>query len=549
MDAAAAIGFIAWPEEDVMARNIIALILTTLIIAGSLWATPGDTIRSIPSPDHCPQGLTYDGKQLWCVDRRGDRIYAVDPSTGVVTDSIPTPGYIPRGLAFDGKLLWVADNEEARLYAINPSSRIVEKTIPCPISEPTGLAWDNGRLWISGDGYDKIDLISIDDGTTIVSIPAPSAHTTSLAFDGTYLWTADRFGDKLFMVSPEKGDVVLILPSPGPYPCGLAWDGKNLWTVDYQTDRIYQHTLDDGTPYGRTKEKAETVDFLHQVRNYGPDTVKTLDVYMAIPENLPNQELQGTVAFEPAPTDILTDKWGQKVVHFRFADLGPDKFTDVRMTIPAKMYETRFFVFPEKVGKLADIPKDIRDKYLADDVKFDMTNPVIVQAVQEAVGKETNPYWISRRILQYCVDKIEYERVGGWNVAPKVLERGTGSCSEYTFVYIAMCRAAGVPARYAGALVVRSDDASWDDVFHRWVEVYLPGYGWIPVDPSRGDSKWPAEVAGAYGFVAGNCLITTVGGGGSEYMEWGYNGNERWTSRGKCKVVVENIAEWTPLRK
>ncbi len=532
-----------------MNKSAIGVILAILILAGSVLATPGDTVRTIPAPYRCPQGLAFDGKQLWCVDRRSDQIYAVNPATGIVTDSIPTPGYVPRGLAFDGKLLWVADAEEARLYAINPASRIVEKTIPCPISEPTGLAWDGRRLWISGDGYDKIDQISIDDGTTIVSIPSPSAHTNALSFDGTYLWVADRFGDKIFMVAPARGDVVLSIASPGPYPCGLAWDGKNLWTVDYQTDRIYQLTLDDGVAYARTKEKAETVDFLHQVRNFGPDTVKTLDVYLAIPENLANQELLGTVEFVPPATDILTDKWGQKVAHFRFADLGPDKFTDVRLTVSAKMYETRFFVFPEKVGKLEDIPKEIRDRYLVDDAKFDIGSATIRQAVQEAVGTETNPYWIARRIQQYCVDKLEYERVGGWNVAPMVLKRGTGSCSEYTFAYIAMCRAAGLPARYAGAIVVRNDDASYDDVFHRWVEIFLPGYGWIPVDPSRGDSKWPADVAGSFGFVANSCLITTVGGGGSEYMEWGYNGNERWTSEGRCKVVVENIGEWTPLAK
>jgi hypothetical protein len=532
-----------------MNRFALAAILAVLTLAGSVLATPGDTIRTIPSPYRCPQGLAFDGNRLWCVDRRSDQIYAVNPATGAVADSIPTPGYIPRGLAFDGKLLWVADAEEARLYGINPVNRIVEKTIPCPISEPTGLAWDGSHLWISGDGYDRIDLISTDDGTTIISIPAPTAHTNALSFDGTYLWTADRFADRIFMVAPAKGDVVLSIASPGPYPCGLAWDGRHLWTVDYQTDRIYQLTLDDGVPYARTKEKAETVELLHQVRNFGPDTVKTLDVYLAIPESLANQELLGAAAFVPPATDILTDKWGQKVAHFRFTDLGPDKFTDVRMAVSAKMYETRFFVFPDKVGKLADIPKEIRDKYLVDDSKFDIGNPIIRQAVQEAVGTEASPYWIARRIQQYCVDKLEYERVGGWNVAPMVLKRGTGSCSEYTFVYIAMCRAAGLPARYAGAIVVRNDDASYDDVFHRWVEVFFPGYGWVPVDPSRGDSKWPADVAGAFGFVANNCLITTVGGGGSEYMEWGYNGNERWTSEGRCKVVVENIGEWTPLDK
>ena len=53
-----------------------------------------------------------------------------------------------------------------------------------------------------------------------------------------------------------------------------------------------------------------------------------------------------------------------------------------------------------------------------------------------------------------------YERSGGWNTAPIVLERGNGSCSEYTFVFISMCRAAGVPARYVGSVVERGESAS-----------------------------------------------------------------------------------------
>ncbi|HWR83817.1 MAG TPA: transglutaminase-like domain-containing protein, partial [Candidatus Deferrimicrobium sp.] len=145
------------------------------------------------------------------------------------------------------------------------------------------------------------------------------------------------------------------------------------------------------------------------------------------------------------------------------------------------------------------------------------------------------------------IDHLEYERVGGWNTAPTVLERGNGSCSEYSFVFIAMCRAAGLPARYVGAVSIRGDDASWDDVFHRWCEIYLPGYGWVPVDPSGGDSPWPADQADAFGYLNNRYLITTVSGGGSEYLDWGYNANERWTSTGRCKITVENIGEWSPV--
>ncbi|MCK4296906.1 MAG: transglutaminase domain-containing protein, partial [Candidatus Marinimicrobia bacterium] len=146
------------------------------------------------------------------------------------------------------------------------------------------------------------------------------------------------------------------------------------------------------------------------------------------------------------------------------------------------------------------------------------------------------------------IDHMYYEMVGGWNTAPTVLERGNGSCSEYAFVYISMCRAAGLPARYVGSVVVRGDDASMDDVFHRWAEVYLPGYGWIPVDPSGGDRELPRDQANYIGHIANRYLITTESGGGSETMGWTYNSNEFWTTEPQTKVYIETIAEWEPVK-
>ena len=80
------------------------------------------------------------------------------------------------------------------------------------------------------------------------------------------------------------------------------------------------------------------------------------------------------------------------------------------------------------------------------------------------------------------------------------------------------------------------------------MEVYLPNYGWIPLDPSWGDYPSPSDAANAIGTLRNRYLITTTGGGGSEYLEWGYNSNEMWTSLGKCKVYAEHIGEWSPLK-
>jgi transglutaminase-like putative cysteine protease len=526
----------------------LVFIFTVASSVSLVLAVTGDVEKSFVSPGSCPTGLTFDGKYLWNCDRKTDMIYKIDTADGKVVDSLSSPGYRPIGLTWDGKYLWNVDVEEtAFIYQIDPKTGVALKTLWAPCNQVEGLAWDGQYLWIADDGDNKLHQISTEDGTTINTIPSPSRNPCGLAYDGKYLWVSDRIADMIYMITPDKGEVILFFASPGKYARGLAWDGNNLWNADYQTDQIYKIKIRDKETFARWEEKEELLDYTNQVRNYGPGVVKDLDVYLAVPENLPNQELISEIEYSPQPTDFLTDKWGQKVAHYKFQNLEATKFVSVGMKVKTRLFNVRYFIFPDRVGALKDIPKEIKDKFLADDAKYSVKDPFIQQSTKEAIGDETNPYWIARKIFNYVIDRIEYERVGGWNIAPTVLKRGTGSCSEYTFVYIAMCRAAGLPARYVGSVVIRGDDASDDEVFHRWVEIYLPNYGWIPVDPSGGDYAEPGQQASAIGNLRNRYLITTTGGGGSEYLEWSYNSNEMWTSLGKCKVYAEHIGEWSPL--
>jgi len=532
---------------------IIVLIMfggMVLSLSSSLFAVTGDVEKSFASPGFCPTGLTFDGKYLWNCDRKTDMIYKIDPKEGKAIDSLPTPGYRPVGLTWDGKYLWNLDASEETyfIYQIDPNTGLAVKTLWAPCDRPEGLAWDGEFLWIVDDGENKIRQISTEDGTTINTIPSPSKYPCGLAYDGKYLWVTDRIKDMIYMITPDRGEVIVFFDAPGKYARGLAWDGKNLWNVDYQTDEIYKIKIHDNETFTRFEEKEQLLEYTNQVRNYGPGLVKDLDIYLAIPENLPNQELLSEIEYSPQPTDFLTDKWGQKVAHYRFQNLEATQFVTVGMKAKAKLFNVRYYIFPEKTGQLKDIPQGIKERFLADDTKYSINDPFIQRSTKEAVGEETNAYWIARKIFNYVIERISYELAGGWNIAPTVLKRGSGSCSEYAFVYIAMSRAAGLPARYVGCVAVRGDDASVDEVFHRWIEVYLPNYGWIPLDPSWGDYPSPSDAANAIGTLRNRYLITTTGGGGSEYLEWGYNSNEKWTSIGKCKVYSEHIGEWSPLK-
>ncbi len=526
---------------------IISLYILLCMAAAIPAQTPGDVIMRMNLPGLHPQGLAFDGRHIWCADRLSDQIYKLDPDNGAIIDSLPAPGYHPVGLTWDGSHLWCVDGGEERIYAIDPKTGIAEKTIWCPAAQPGDLAWDGMYLWICDDASNEIMQISTVDGTTISSITAPHAHPGGLTFDGTYLWVSDRYRDAVYMVTPDNGDVIITLDSIGHYPCGLAWSPDALYNVDYENKQISALVATASDNWlARFDDKQQKVSFIHQSRNFGPDTVTSMQVYLALPENRESQQLHGDVKLSPPPDDIITDDYGQKLAVYEFSDLGPGDFTEVELTAVATLYRTRYHVFPGKVGSLDDIPDDIKKIYLADDEKYAMNDPVIQQAVAVAVGDETNPYWIGRKVFKHLIDKMYYELVGGWNIAPTVLDRGNGSCSEYSFVYISMCRAAGLPARYVGAVVIRGDDASWDDVFHRWVEIYLPNYGWFPVDPSGGDKEWPADQANYFGALSNRFLITTQAGGGTDYLGWSYNANEVWKSKGKCKIETENFGEWSP---
>lgn len=517
-----------------------------LLGAGSVWGLPGEVLWDMPSPGKAATGLAFDGKQIWVADHVLDEILSVTPRGKGVGKRYKSPGHRPAGLVFDGKFLWNVDALEAKIYCLRPEDGVVVRVIPAPVTKPQALAHDGKALWVSDNATRAIHRVEPLDGTTIREIPFPGPSVDGLAFDGTYLWVADRISDRLYALTPETGEVVVSLRSPGPYPSGLAWTGKELLNVDYQSDRIFALRRDDSSFLVQESPRDIWVLFTEELRNYGPEPLLDAELLLAVPQSEDSQQLLSGPEYSQKPEHIDEDQWGQKVARFAFPKVPAGQSARVQMKVHVQARAVRYVIFPDKVQGLEKIPKPVRERYLVDNPKYDMKNPLIRSALAEAVGSERNPYWIARKIYRYLHQKIRYEMVGGWDVAPKVLERGSGSCSEYSFVFISMCRAAGLPARYAGALVVRKDAASFDDVFHRWVEVYLAPFGWIPVDPSRGDKATEVERADAFGGLEHDFLITTHGGGGSRLLDWYYNYHERYGCQGRCKVESEPIAEWSP---
>ena len=330
-----------------------------------VFAYTGEVLTSFDTPGSYPTGLCSDGKNIWIADRGTDKLYCIKPETGKVIREIESPAYWPMGLAWDGEYLWNADyrgrsdkseDRDGMIFKIDPKDGTILKTLHAPSKSPKGLTWDGKYLWCVDDRSDKVIQFSTVDGTTIRSFSSPAKDPKGISFDGKYLWISDRETDEIYMVDPETGYVIIIMSAPGNYVHGLAVDGDRLWAVDFEDDKVYQLKIKDDEKFIKTDKQLHKVTFNHSVTCYGPGKIKTLDVFVALPADRVNQTILNDITYNRKPDEVITDRWGQKAAHFKFSALKPGTKTDVKVTTVLESYNVRYFIYPEKVGSLEDIP-------------------------------------------------------------------------------------------------------------------------------------------------------------------------------------------------
>jgi transglutaminase-like putative cysteine protease len=69
----------------------------------------------------------------------------------------------------------------------------------------------------------------------------------------------------------------------------------------------------------------------------------------------------------------------------------------------------------------------------------------------------------------------------------EVFDHKQGVCQDFAHIFIAVCRASGIPARYVSGYLVtrRSRSAMGSPASHAWAEALVPGWGWRAFDPTN----------------------------------------------------------------
>lgn len=132
----------------------------------------------------------------------------------------------------------------------------------------------------------------------------------------------------------------------------------------------------------------------------------------------------------------------------------------------------------EGVERLMEYAQELRGQAL--------TREELIAAVQEELRNRCS-YSTDLESLPRGEDFAEYF----------FFESRQGFCTHFATTAVLLYRMAGLPARYRTGYVVPADrfwqqeDGSWqaevmDSQAHAWAEVYLPDYGWVPVEVTPG---------------------------------------------------------------
>ena len=129
-----------------------------------------------------------------------------------------------------------------------------------------------------------------------------------------------------------------------------------------------------------------------------------------------------------------------------------------------------------------------RARALADDGDVRARHARIQQVARDLVPAGTKPADAARRVGAWVHKTLRYQVTAEGGDAVAILDRGSGDCTEYSLLTVAILRAAGVPAE------TRSGIAAGDGelVAHAWV-AFHDGTGWREIDPTWGRDSVGAD--------------------------------------------------------
>ncbi|MCP5485068.1 MAG: ankyrin repeat domain-containing protein [Spirochaetales bacterium] len=153
----------------------------------------------------------------------------------------------------------------------------------------------------------------------------------------------------------------------------------------------------------------------------------------------------------------------------------------VGYAIDLDQYHPYYVVYNRNSPALnAPIPSAIREAWLRDEPQFALSDARLQEVARNLKRGHSDYIALIHAVWNYVYTHMEYRSPPDRpNTAAQVLEWGSGRCGEFTRLTVALMRAVGIAARQVNASAASPEGP--DERDHTWTEVYVPDFGWLPV--------------------------------------------------------------------
>jgi transglutaminase-like putative cysteine protease len=484
------------------------------------------TIR--PIGVYALSGLAVDGDRLLAVDTVRGYLVSVDPDTN--NTIILNPHHVAdwmdvNGLALWDDTFWFAKGQEVfccvGVASPHGNRQTLASTVFKRLSYPIdGVAVYESTVYASCQKSGYIHLFERSTGELIRRFPQPGVGTETLTVYEDELWVCDRAEQTVYCLDRATGAIRFSMLTPFSSPTGIAF-----YTPAEREEPICYITYADEEPYIRDDPNAESpyqltfrdrtfihplvvcnnpverytlsngylveLSYVEELLPLEAVTLNNVEWRIALPSDTVRQRIRH---IEPIGHPFtIEEQEGQKVAVFKFDQVLPHQGGLLGWKAIIEMYSLKYFLTPADVDESLLLQPDFQQRYLIDDDELAMDTATIRQAAKEAVGTETNVLRKMLKIRNYVYDHLSYGIQPHIDTPDVALERGVGSCGEYVGVLLALARLNGIACRTIGrykcpAHPERRNLPLEPDYNHVWLEFYVPGVGWLPMESNADDT-------------------------------------------------------------
>ncbi|MEA5470764.1 transglutaminase family protein [Spirulina sp. 06S082] len=466
------------------------------------------------------RGITFQGDKLYALDSTNGYLLEIDPitdNTTILNHHCWQDFVGATGLAIAGDTLWFTRNEDVYFCALNEEikpQRFISLHHPA-----NGIAVLNSTVYITSMRDGCIFIFSRETRREITRLYLPGIGIENITVKGEELWLCDDDEQSVYCLDRATGELKFNVLTPFENPTGLAFHqdkttGEEILYVAYAyaepyirdnpnanpnhelqyRDRTFIHPLyfhyNPAEKYARSNGFLLEMSYTEELSPLDPVELEDLEWRIALPAETQRQKVRQVEPIGLPFEERIID--GQRIAVFKFEKLNSEQRYIFGWKALLEVWGIKYQFGPQDGENVPEMPSEYCDRYLVDNDNLAMDKENIQRAAKDAIGDETNVLRKMYNIRNYVYDRLSYGIKPHIDTPDVALARGVGSCGEYLGVLLALARLNGIASRTVGrykcpAKPLEKFIPLEPDFNHVWMEFFLPGFGWLPMESNPDD--------------------------------------------------------------